>query len=74
MAAGMMVATGGVALADAPVNSHNCTGAILSGNTPQFFHHGEEAERAILQAHDGGRGDIISAFTGLTAGEDCREL
>jgi hypothetical protein len=68
----LLVAPAGGAVADAPLNAHNCTGGILSANTPQDFHHGAEAERAVVQAHDSGRGDIIRAFTNATAGTDCR--
>jgi hypothetical protein len=71
MTAAMMAAPVPAA-ADAPPNAHNCAGAILSLNTPQDFHHGEEPARAVPQAMSDGRGDEITAFTTVTAGEDCR--
>ena len=65
-----MLAAATPASADATGDRHNCTGLILSTNTPQDFHHGEERARAVPQAEDG-RGDEITAFTSFTAGEDC---
>ena len=65
-----MLAAATPASADAPGNDHNCTGLILSAATPQDFHHGAERARAVPQAEDG-RGDEITAFTSVTAGEDC---
>jgi hypothetical protein len=53
------------------LNGNNCIGVILSGATPEDFHHGEEAERAIAQAEDG-RGDEITAFTSVFSG--CKGL
>lgn len=56
------------AATEAPINERNCVGVILSTNTPGDFHHGEEAERAVAQAQDGGRGGEITAFTSFWAG------
>ena len=60
------------ALAAPTLNGINCIGVILSGATPEDFHHGEEADRAVPQARDGGRGDDITAFTSVFAG--CKGL
>lgn len=57
----------------APGNAHNCVGHILSGATPEDFHHGEESARAVQQAEDG-RGEEITAFTGAAASEDCTDI
>ncbi|HLM23081.1 MAG TPA: hypothetical protein VK390_16375 [Propionibacteriaceae bacterium] len=57
----------------APGNAHNCAGHILSGSTPQDFHHGEGRARAVPQAEDG-RGEEITAFTSAAASEDCSDI
>ena len=64
---GIAAAVAGPVVA-APFNGHNCVGVILSANTPEGFHHGEEATRAVPQAQDGGRGEDITAFTAVFAG------
>ena len=70
---GVMAAMAGPVLAAPTFNGSNCVGVILSGATPEGFHHGEEAERAVEQAQDGdGRGDEITAFTSFFAG--CKGL
>ena len=71
MVIGITAAITEPALAAPTFNGENCIGVILSGATPEDFHHGEEAERAIAQAGDG-RGDEITAFTSVFAG--CRGL
>jgi hypothetical protein len=57
----------------APGNAHNCAGHFISGATPEDFHHGEESARAVPQAEDG-RGEEITAFTSVVAGEDCSDI
>ena len=77
MIAGMLAAAPVAAAAEppdsAPGNAHNCAGLILSSNTPQDFHHGEEPKRAVPQAEDG-RGEEITAFTSAAASEDCSDI
>jgi hypothetical protein len=69
---GMIAGTAGPALAAQPTpNGKNCVGVVLSGFTPENFHHGNEAERAVIQAEDG-RGEEITSFTSVFAG--CRGL
>ena len=68
----VMTATTAAHASAAPTfNGKNCTGVILSGATPEDFHHGAEADRAVPQAEDG-RGEEITAFTSIFAG--CRGL
>jgi hypothetical protein len=68
---GVIAAMAGPALAAPTFNGNNCVGLHLSGVTPEDFHHGEEAERAVPQAQDG-RGDEITAFTSVVA--SCKGL
>ena len=70
IAVGITAATAGPVSA-APLNESNCVGFILSTNTPDDFHHGEEAERAVAQAEDG-RGEEIAGFTSVAA--SCKGL
>jgi hypothetical protein len=59
------------ASATAELNDKNCVGWALSDATPEDFHHGAEALRAVPQAEDG-RGDEITSFTSFFAG--CKGL
>jgi hypothetical protein len=69
---GIAAAMAGPALAAPTLNDKNCAGVILAQNTPEDFHHGEEAKRAVPGAQDGGRGDDITPFTSVFAG--CKGL
>ena len=71
MVLGITAAMTQPALAAPPSNEKNCVGVVLSGETPETFHHGEEAKRAVPQA-EGGRGQEITAFTSDFAG--CKDL
>jgi hypothetical protein len=67
MVVGITAAVAGPVSAAPTDNGCNTVGVILSENTPEDFHHGEEAARAVPQAEDG-RGDEITAFTSFFAG------
>lgn len=67
MVVGITAAVAGPVSAAPTFNGCNAVGVILSGATPEDFHHGEEAERAVPEAEDG-RGDEITAFTSFFAG------